>query len=507
MISGSTSALSFAQIPEGLPACACSASSAIRRSRSRLHADRRVGELLHLARQRVAGDVVEDARRIPRQRRVGREQRQVRVDLRGDRVVVAGAVVAVGAQAVALAPHHHRELGVGLVLDEAEHHEHAGALQVPGPLQVGFLVEPRLDLHEGGDVLAVLGRLDQRGDDRAVLAGAVERLLDGDDVGVLRRLAEELHHDVEALERVVDQDVLLADGREAVAAVIADAFRETRLERRELQLRQVGRDQLLELGQAELAVDLDHVLRLGLQALDDEAPELVGHRGLHLHPHDQAQPPALQPRLELAHQVLGLFLDLDVAVADQPEEALALHLAAGKQPVQEEDQEALQREEAAGVLAAPAGRQFPEPVDLGRHRHERVELLVVRQTPQLQRQSEAEVGDEGERMGRIDRQRRQHWEDAAVEDLLDRRSVGGGDVLGVQEDEAVAGELGAHRPPDALLPGHQVAGGGVDPDQLLRGREPVLAQHPNAFADQRLQARHAHHEELVEIVGRDRQEP
>ena len=48
------------------------------------------------------------------------EQRQVGVDPRGDRVVVAGAEVAVGAQAVALAPHHHRQLGVGLVLHEAE---------------------------------------------------------------------------------------------------------------------------------------------------------------------------------------------------------------------------------------------------------------------------------------------------------------------------------------------------------------------------------------------------
>ena len=76
------------------------------------------------------------------------------------------------------------------------------------------------------------------------LRGAVERLLDRQHVGVARGLAQELHHHVEALERVVDQDVLLADGGEAVAAVVADALGEARLEGLELQVRPVRRDQL-----------------------------------------------------------------------------------------------------------------------------------------------------------------------------------------------------------------------------------------------------------------------
>jgi hypothetical protein len=95
---------------------------------------------------------------------------------------------------------------------------------VPGPAQIGLLVEARLDLDQGGDVLAVLGRLDQGRDDRAVLGGAVQGLFDGDDVRVAGGLAQELDHHVEALERVVDQDVLLADRREDVAAVVADAL-------------------------------------------------------------------------------------------------------------------------------------------------------------------------------------------------------------------------------------------------------------------------------------------
>ena len=85
-----------------------------------------------------------------------------------DRVVVAGAEMDVGAEPSRLAAHHQRDLGVGLELDEAVDHLDAGALQVARPLDVGFLVEARLELDQRGDGLAGLGRLDQGRDDRAV---------------------------------------------------------------------------------------------------------------------------------------------------------------------------------------------------------------------------------------------------------------------------------------------------------------------------------------------------
>ena len=295
MITGSTREFSLAQIAAGLPALALAASWAIRFSRSAFMVTGENDSFSSSLGLGVAGDVVEQLAGVAAQRRVGGEQRQVGVDLGRDRVIVAGAEVAVGAQAIALAAHHQRELGVGLVLDEAEDDVDAGALQVAGPLQIGLLVEPGLDLDQGGDVLAVLGRLDQGGDDRAVLGGAVEGLLDGQHIGVARRLADELHHHVEALEGVVDQDVLLADGGEAVAAVVADAFGEARLERRELQVRAVGGDQLGELVQAQQAVDQDDVLRLGVQAFEDEFAQVFGHRGLDLDPHHRAQPALFQP--------------------------------------------------------------------------------------------------------------------------------------------------------------------------------------------------------------------
>jgi hypothetical protein len=61
--------------------------------------------------------------------------------------------------APALAAHHQRQLGVGLQLDEAVDHLHAGALEVARPADVGLLVEARLELDQRGHRLAGLGRL------------------------------------------------------------------------------------------------------------------------------------------------------------------------------------------------------------------------------------------------------------------------------------------------------------------------------------------------------------
>jgi hypothetical protein len=71
---------------------------------------------------------------------------------------------------------------VGLQLDEAVDHLHAGALEIARPADVGFLVEARLELDQRGDGLAGLGGFGERLDDRRVGLGAIERLLDRDHV-------------------------------------------------------------------------------------------------------------------------------------------------------------------------------------------------------------------------------------------------------------------------------------------------------------------------------------
>jgi len=43
---------------------------------------------------------------------------------------------------------HHRELGVGLQFDEAEHNLRAGAFEIARPADIGFFVKARLEFDE-----------------------------------------------------------------------------------------------------------------------------------------------------------------------------------------------------------------------------------------------------------------------------------------------------------------------------------------------------------------------
>src|SRR6516164_5199612 len=84
-------------------------------------------------------------------------------------------------------------------------------------------VKARLELDKRGHRLAGFGSFGERLDDRRIRRRAVERLLDGDDVGIAGRLLQEVHHHVERLEWVVDNKILLTDRPQAIAAVVADS--------------------------------------------------------------------------------------------------------------------------------------------------------------------------------------------------------------------------------------------------------------------------------------------
>ena len=86
------------------------------------------------------------------------EEREIGVEPRGRGVVVAGREVHVAAQLVLLAAHHERRLGVRLQAEEAVDDVHAALLERARPLDVALLVEARLELDDGGHLLAVLGR-------------------------------------------------------------------------------------------------------------------------------------------------------------------------------------------------------------------------------------------------------------------------------------------------------------------------------------------------------------
>ena len=108
----------------------------------------------------------------------------------------------------------------------------------------------------------------------------------------------------------------------------------------------------------------------------DEGAQPLRHAGVDLEPDDRAAPPPLQRALEQAHQVFGLFLDFDVAVADDPEAAVAGHLVAGKELADEGEDDLFEQHEAQRPGAAGV-RQLDETVDPAGKAHQRVHRPVV----------------------------------------------------------------------------------------------------------------------------------
>ena len=379
----------------------------------------------------------------------------------------------------------------------------ARTLQPPRLADVGGLVEARLQFHQRGHRLAVLGRLAKRFHDGRVARGAVERLLDRHHVGIERRLAQEAHHHVEGLVGVVQQHVLLLDRLEHVAFVVLHPFGHPRGEAGPQEVRAVVEHQLLEVGHADHPVELDHLVLADQQLTHDDAAQLLGRAGGDRQPHHLAAAAPLERHLELAHQIFGLFLDLDIAVAQHAEAEVVLHPVAREEAFDVQQQHVLEEDEALRALACG---QVDETGDLMRDRQQRLPGPAVALALEFEREAVAHVGDEGEGVRRVDGQRREHRED-----LLEK--------LSLQELEVLRLQIFAHHEADArrfqlelqgsehpLLLRHELARVLVDQHQLLGRGQPVRRRCGVARMGQLAQAGDAHCVELVEVGRRDRQE-
>ncbi len=466
------------------------------------HRQRRDRQHLGRGRFDIAGDEIEQPAGVAAGFGIGGEEAEVGIDPRGDRVIVAGAEVAVCAVGLALAAHDHRNLGVGLPVDEAVDHLHAGALELGSPEQVLLLVEPRLELDHGGDRLARLGRGDQRRDHRRLLAGAVQRLLDRDDIGIGCRLAQEIDHHLEAFVGVVDDDVFLADGGEAIAIVLANAFGIARAVGLELEVRAVLLDDRGEPGEADQAVGLGHHRLI--------EPELVAQQflggeiesALQLQQDHRTATTALDGGAEIADEILRILLDLEVAVAQHAEHPVAADLEPGKQQVRVTEDDLLDADVDRGFAGQP-----DEPRQGRRdqyHFHHRRRIRLARQR---QENAHALVGDEGERMRRIDRLGREDGQHMLEEMLLQPFALASGDLPAVDDGDSSDGQLGPDVAPGFLLRLLEFNQRVADGRKLLRGAQSVdrsllhLAPHlPGETGN-------PHHQEFVEIAARNRQEP
>jgi hypothetical protein len=142
-----------------------------------------------------------------------------------------------------------------------------------------------------------------------------------------------------------------------------------------------------------------------------------------------------------------------------------------------------------------------------RHLHAREGLKAGHRVAEGNADRERQVRDVRERPPRAHRQRGQHREDLLREEPVDRLQLRARALRHLGHPHAVLGERRTH----VLLPRTRVPVGQhrvalVDALERLAGREPVGPARVDAGVNLVVETGHAHHEELVEVVGVDREE-
>lgn len=249
-------------------------------------------------------------------------------------VVVAGTQMRVTHDLARFASQDQHHLGVGLEADHTVDHHRTGGLQTAGQLQVGFFVEAGTQFDHRGDFLAVTRRIDQRIDDFRVRAAAIQRLTHGQHMRVFRGLTQQVDHRREGLERVQQEDVLLADHAENVFAVLQQ-LGNRRSERQVLQLRMA-----VQTGDAEQPRQVDRTIdlvQLGLgqvELLEQVIRQMLGTGVRHFQTHRVAIAAREQFAAQRAGKVFHVFrIQRQVGVTGQAELIAAFDLHALEQVI------------------------------------------------------------------------------------------------------------------------------------------------------------------------------
>ena len=179
-----------------------------------LHEGRRREEFFETDEFGSSGDRVEDEGGIGAVLGTAGEVGKVGVELCGGLVVVAGAEVDVAAESAVFVSGDESDFGVGFEALHSVDDADAGALEGLGTLEVALLIEAGLEFDEDGDLFTILRGAGEGADDARVAGGAVEDLLDVEDVGVDGGFLEESDHGLEGFEGVDEEDVPLGDGVE-----------------------------------------------------------------------------------------------------------------------------------------------------------------------------------------------------------------------------------------------------------------------------------------------------
>ena len=382
-------------------------------------------------------------------------------------------------------------------------------MQAARQLQVGLLVETCAQLDDRGDFLTIARCFHQSIDDFRVGARAIQRLLDRQHAGILRRLTQQVDHRREGLEGVQQQDVLLGDDAEDVLAVLQQ-LRDRRGEGRVLQLRMA-----VQAGDAEQPREIDRAVdavQLALaqaELLEQEVGQVLRAGIGHLQAHRIAIAPGNQLAPQRPRQVLDILgIHRKVGVARQAELIATLDPHAVEQIIGV-GMDHRREENEVVALAAHRFRHADHPRQQARRRNDGQPRIAAEGIDafQLDDEVEALVDQQWERMRRIEADRGDDRRDLVTEVAthpgleLDRP------VATANEADLVLGQLRQqHLIEDRVLPVHLLVHQLGNPCQRLMRLQAVGTRLLAGEGNLLLQAGDTDLEEFVEVAGEDQQE-
>ena len=306
-----------------------------------------------------------------------------------------------------------------------------------------------------------------------------------------------------------------ADGGENVLCAggldLGDLTVRGRHERTVLQVRAVHAAELKEHGQVQRAGQTVYLVLAHAELVGEQLGE-EGARGVRdLQADRRSEAAAQQLLLHGVEQVLGVILfHVDVLVTSHAEGAGLLDDHAREQGFQMRGDELFHGDEAVtlvlGLLIGHVvhrhqARQVARDLDAGEVR------LAGGRVLHNHGQVDGAAGDVGERVGRVDGERRQDREHLLAVVAREALLLGGCELVPRQQDDALLLQFrqnGVDRVMCVLV--LQTVCGLADRAQLLTRAQAGGRRHGDARVDTALQAGDADHEELVEVVREDRGE-
>ena len=96
------------------------------------------------------------------------------------------------------------------------------AFQFASPLNIASFIESRLEFYDGRNIFSTFGSFLESPDDRALAAGSIQNLFNGQHVGVVSRFLEKSNNGFKALVGVAQQQVSFGDCLEHALGRIDD---------------------------------------------------------------------------------------------------------------------------------------------------------------------------------------------------------------------------------------------------------------------------------------------